>query len=243
MDRLMKLVESSAKAADGPKQILGPQLSVKLVSLTDKDDIEAYLVTFERVMAGQGIPKEKWTHYLAPQLTGKAQLAFAALPSEDAGIYETLKAAILQRYDVNEEAYRRRFRSTTRGQGETNRELAVRIMDLQGKWQRGCKTVEEVQEATGIEQFLSTLTMDKKLWVLEKKPKTCVHSGQLADEYEQVREEIPTKQEGQTRVKECSFCGRNGHLEETCRRKLAEQGAGNKPEPLKCYCCQMTGHL
>ena len=61
------------------------------------------------------VGKERWAHYLAPQLTGRAQLAFAA----NSGKYDSIKAAILQRYDINEEAYRRRFR-TTRGAGETN---------------------------------------------------------------------------------------------------------------------------
>ena len=43
------------------------------------------------------------------------------------------KLAILQRYDIIEEAYRRRFRNAVRGCGETNRELAVRLMDLRGE--------------------------------------------------------------------------------------------------------------
>ena len=96
-------------------------------------------------MEGQRIEKANWAHYLAPQLTGKARLAFAALPSTDASNYNALKAAILIRYDINEEAYRCRFRSATRGRGETNCELAVRIMDLQAKWLQGCKTVEEMR--------------------------------------------------------------------------------------------------
>ena len=133
-------------------------------------------------MEGQKIEKANWAHYLAPQLTGKAQLAFAAIPSADASNYDALKAAILICYDINEEVYRRRFRSAARGRGETNRELAVRMMDLQAKLLRGCKTVEEIREATGIEQFLSTMGTEKRLWLLEKKPKTCIETGELADE-------------------------------------------------------------
>ena len=106
----MKLVEEMQKSQGvSPKR----ELSVKLVPLSDKDDIEAYLVTFERVMTAQKIDISCWLQYLAPQLTGKAQLAFAALPAEESGKYDTIKAAILQRYDITEEAYRRRFRGTT----------------------------------------------------------------------------------------------------------------------------------
>ena len=54
---------------------------------------------FERMMEGQKIEKANWTQYLAPQLTGGVHLAFAALPSKDSGVYDTLKAAILTRYE------------------------------------------------------------------------------------------------------------------------------------------------
>lgn len=95
--------------------------------------IEAYLLTFERIMGAHKISKENWPHYLAPQLKGRAQLTFAALPSEVTGRYEAIRTAILARYDINKEAYCRRFRSATRGSGETYRELAVGIMDPQSK--------------------------------------------------------------------------------------------------------------
>ncbi|KAL5509796.1 hypothetical protein EMCRGX_G005226 [Ephydatia muelleri] len=143
MAALMKLVEDSQKAkVVSPKR----ELSVKLVPLSDKDDIEAYLVTFERVMTAQKVEESCWSQYLAPQLTGKAQLAFAALPGEDSGNYEAIKTAILQRYDITEEAYRRRFRGITRGSGETNRELSVKLMDLLRKWMKSCTSMEEIQE-------------------------------------------------------------------------------------------------
>ena len=64
-------------------------------------------------MGAHKVDKERWARYLAPQLTGRVQLAFAALPTADSGKYESIKAAILQRYDINEEAYRRCFRTAT----------------------------------------------------------------------------------------------------------------------------------
>ena len=41
-------------------------------------------------------------------------------------------------------------------------------MDLQGKWLRERTTMGQVKEAIGIEQFLNTLTTEKRLWVLER---------------------------------------------------------------------------
>ena len=79
METLMKLVEESRTThASKPSQDL---MGVKLVPLTEKDDIKAYLVTFERIMGAHKVDKSKWPHYLALQLTGRAQLGFTALPT------------------------------------------------------------------------------------------------------------------------------------------------------------------
>ena len=48
----------------------------------------------------------------APQLTGKAQQAYAALSSEGSKNFTKVKEAIFKHYDINEEMYRQRFRST-----------------------------------------------------------------------------------------------------------------------------------
>ena len=69
--------------------------TVKLTRLTDSDDIESYLTTFERVMAANEVNRERWSYQLAPYLTGKAQQAYAALPPDEAKTYATVKEAIL----------------------------------------------------------------------------------------------------------------------------------------------------
>eukprot|EP00731_Ephydatia_muelleri_P034075 Em0046g18a len=220
MDNLAKLVEGTAV-----QRSRGPEITVKLVPLNEKDDVEAYLITFERIMAAHNISKDRWPHYLTSQLTGKAQLAFAAISPSDSGNYEKIKAAILIRYGINDEEYRRRFRSERRKDGETNRELAVRLMEWQAKWLKECHTVEDVLNAVGKEQFLNTLPTDKKLWVLERKPETGVKAGELADEYEQARrpemETLASSASKPNRVgsRECHYCGKSGHAEEDCYKK------------------------
>ena len=108
-------------------------LDVKLVPLSVKDDIEVYLMTFERIMSAHEIWKDQWPYHLAPQLTGKAQLAFAALLSTEAKDYDVIKAAILARYNVNEETYRWRFHSAVKQRDEMYWELLIHLLDLQNK--------------------------------------------------------------------------------------------------------------
>ena len=251
MERLMKVVEDS-KATSAAKSV-GELSGVKLVPLSEKDDIEAYLVTFERIMEAHKVDKGRWAHYLAPQLTGRAQLAFAALPTADSGKFESIKAAILQRYDINEEAYRRRFRTVARGVGETNREYAVKLMDLQRKWLKAYTTVEQVQEAIGLERFLGSLPMEKKVWVYEKQPKTCVEAGELADQYEQVRKqesgvELQRKPTG-VQSKGSAPGGHPGKGS-SAQEETAKGAAGKKSqsrrtgwEGVKCFGCGQLGHV
>ena len=132
-------------------------------------------MTFELIMTAQKIDISCWLQYLGPQLTGKAKLAFATLPAEESGKYDTIKAAFLQQYNITEEAYRRRFQGTTRVSGETNRELAVRLWTLLRKWTKSCTSKEEVQDLIGMEQLFNTLSANKRLCVMERKPKTCIH--------------------------------------------------------------------
>ena len=66
--------------------------------------------------------RDKCAAILAPQLTGKAQLAHAAMTDADARDYKRVKAAIFQRHDINEETYRHRFKPL---ENETPVELAI----------------------------------------------------------------------------------------------------------------------
>ena len=111
---------------------------MKVAKLTDEDDIEAYLTWFERLMRAYEIREERWAFKLASQLTGKVQKVYAAMAAEEAGDYKLLRKAILRRYDVNEETYRRRFRALKKKSNETNWELVARLEDLATKWTQEC---------------------------------------------------------------------------------------------------------
>jgi len=68
-----------------------------------------------------GVREDRWAFKLAPQLTGRAQQAYAALNADDAAKYEKVKAAILRRYDISEETYRQVSDCTKEGGGGIHR--------------------------------------------------------------------------------------------------------------------------
>ena len=129
--------------------------SIKLTRLGEKDDIKAYLTTFERVMEVNEVSRERWLFQLAPQLTGKAQQAYAALTPEDAKDYDAVQTAILRRYNINEETYRQRFRTLKPKPEESPQEFMTRLQDLGSRWTRETSTHQELLDLLVREQFFN----------------------------------------------------------------------------------------
>ena len=125
VDILRRIVESRWVDEERPPATRTTSESeAKLVKLSEQDDVESYLTTFEHIMRAYEVKEERWAVKLAPQLTGKAQQAYTAR-KVDAGTYQQLKEATLRRYNISEETYRQRFRDAKRKDSESVSDLAV----------------------------------------------------------------------------------------------------------------------
>ena len=104
--------------------------------------------------------------------------------------------------------------------------------------------MDGIKEAIGIEQFLNTLPLEKRIWLTEGKPRTCVEAGELLDEYEQARKQDPSGQKT-TPHKKCNFCHKQRHLEQKCRKRKASGAGvhtGETGQPM-CFKCRKYGHI
>ena len=222
MEALQKLVAESSKREEKKSEME----QLKLTKLTEQDDIKAFLTTFERMMGVFGIEKKRWAFKLIPQLTEKAQKAFVAMEEGEASDYDQLKKAILKRYNISGETYRQRLRTTVRKSDESNREMATRVMESVQKWMAECTTVQEVLEMVRTEQLLNSMGEDVRVWVRERKPKTCAEAGELADDYELARkvEKVDiNRKSGEKKQPSGSparyfLCGQIGHRAFDCRK-------------------------
>ena len=208
VDLLTRLVESSLPTGD-VRETGMPEMA----KLESDDDIEAYLTTFEGMMWDYNVAEGSWPFRLAPNLTGKAQQAFAALDAEKAKVYREVKAAILRRYNVMEETYNQDFRQLKWRDGEPIQEVTTRLAHLLQQWTRDCSTADEIREVFVIEQFLSFLPMEMGLRVQERKPPTAEAAGRLANEYAEARAPASS---GPPRVRTCFVCGKGGHMALDC---------------------------
>ena len=199
---------------------------------------------------------------LAPQLTGKAQQAYAALDLDKTADYDQVKSAILKRYNVTEETYRTRLRAVSRGKQESYAEMATRIMDLTRKWTRRCAAdADAVREVIAVEQLLNSMPAAVRVWVAERKPQTVAEAGKLADDHMEARGSVeggkqPDLQEGSrgAGARQCHRCHRVGHLARDCtQRATSVQMTPTVPSPgietrmerngPQCYSCGQRGHL
>ena len=210
-ERMLRTLEARTPTTALPQ----PKISM----LRPTDDIEAYLVTFERLMASYSAPRSSWTLQLAPQLTGKAQQAYAALDSTAAADYDILKAAILHRYAINTETYRSRFRTATLTDGETNVELVTRLTDLARKWTASATSIEDVLDQIVLELLTNTLPRDVQLHVRERQPRNAPDAATMADAFVTARKQpssLPPSSSSSQPRSTCSFCGKPGHTQSDC---------------------------
>eukprot|EP00731_Ephydatia_muelleri_P034136 Em0048g12a len=220
MEMLRRVVEESRRPEE--PRMRPTEGEAKLVKLTEQDDIESYLTTFERIMRAYEVKDERWAVKIAPQLTGKAQQAYAAMKAEDAGNYQLVKEAILRRYDISEQTYRQRFRDAVMKKDETVGELNVRLTDLFLKWTKGCKTVEQLRDLMILEQLVNTLQTEERKFnqkaTVDGKKKTASETvpRQGSEPKGDSATQMAVGKRSSKREIRCFNCKETGHMARDC---------------------------
>lgn len=122
------------------------------------EDIENYLLRFERIAKTWRWPEREWPCCLVPLQSGKALEAYSEIDEERAHCYVDLKAALLAKFDISPETYRQQLRSTAVPPGENLTETCHRLRGLFRRWTRPVQhSKEAIGEAIILEQLLCVL--------------------------------------------------------------------------------------
>ena len=123
-------------------------------------------------------------------LTGKALDTYSRLSEDDAQDYNVVKTAILQRYSLTSDGFRKKFRSSKPDSGETAEQFIIRLRSYVDKWIEMSgrqKTFTDVVELFLIEQFYTTCSKDMETFIKERKPKGLKEVIEIADCFVEAR--------------------------------------------------------
>ena len=100
----------------------------KLPSFVDgKDDLDAYLQRFEKFATTAKWETTGWASKLTALLAGRALEVYSRLSEEAAQDYDRVKLALMKRYDLTEDGYRRKFRASEPEVDKSPEQFIVRL--------------------------------------------------------------------------------------------------------------------
>ena len=155
-----------------------------------KDEMDSYLLRFERYATAQKWEPDTWATGLSALLQGKALDVYALMPKEDALNYDKLKVALLKRYELTEEGFKRKYKKCRPENSETFQQFTTRMKSFFTRWIDMAsieKSYEGLQDLILREQLTFICNRDLELFLREREPKSLEQASKLADQYKEAR--------------------------------------------------------
>ena len=222
--------------------------SPKLPSFIDeKDELDSYLLRFERYAENTSWEKDTWAIKLSALLTGRAMDVYTRMSDADASDYDKLKKALLTRYNYTEDGYRKRFREATPETEETPDQFVIRLKNYLAKWLElsgsSPQNFDALVDLIVKEQFINACSEDLAMYLLERGPKDLVELTTWAQKYliahkeqlgkskatvqprrvdqKKTTQSKPDSSQGRQRLLQCYRCRGFGHRQSECGTKIS----------------------
>ena len=218
----------------------------KLPSFVDgKDNLDAYLQRFERFAVTAKWEKAGWATKLSALLSGRALEVYYRLSEEAASDYDKMKIALMRRYDLTEDGYRRKFRTSKPEIDESPDQFIVRLSTYLIRWLELSKMERSFDGLKNLivkEQFINSCPKELTVHLREHAHETLEEMAKIADQYLEAhgkhvfstgQNKAPTPPEKKpptdTTPLYCYRCNGRGHRSANCPTR-------------KCYLCGRHGH-
>ncbi|KAG7508350.1 hypothetical protein JOB18_010350 [Solea senegalensis] len=133
-DELTLQLPADSRVSEQPRPEWAPQVEPKIPPYQVGEDIENYLLRFERLARTWKWPAAEWACRLVPLLSGKALQAYSVMDEEKAHCYYDLKAALLMKFDISPEMYRQQFSFLSVPSSENPTETYHHLRGLYRRW-------------------------------------------------------------------------------------------------------------
>ena len=172
---LQAQAQVTASSATTPPPRNKDAKSPKLPSFIDeKDELDSYLLRFERYAENASWEKDTWAIKLSALLTGRAMDVYTRMSDADASDYDKLKKALLTRYNYTEDGYRKRFREATPETEETPDQFVIRLKNYLAKWLElsgsSPDNFDALVDLIVKEQFINACSEELAMYLLERGP-------------------------------------------------------------------------
>ena len=187
-DELERL--EAQKALTQPRETIKAKVPTIPAFNEGKDEMDSYLLRFERYATAQKWEPDKWATGLSALLQGKALDVYALMPKENALNYDKLKVALLKRYELTEEGFKRKYKKCRPENGETFQQFTTRMKSYFTRWIDMAsieKSYEGLQDLILREQLTFICSRDLVLFLREREPKSLEQASKLADQYKEAR--------------------------------------------------------
>ncbi|KYO35402.1 hypothetical protein Y1Q_0007985 [Alligator mississippiensis] len=182
---LTQIVDTQQQMLQRQQEWMRPGvLAFKMLRMTSEDDPKAYIEAFERHAILTGLDKVFWAGQLGAFVVGKAQVAYRAMPRDEAWDYDAVKAAMLYRLEINPEHYQRKFWAKKGAEERCPHLLLQLLRNLFGKYiNLATCDREAVVDQIILEQFLDDLEGHMQQWVRQHSPSSCEEALKLAEAF------------------------------------------------------------
>ena len=213
----------------------------RLVPKFEEANVDEYFAHFERTALNLGWPKECWSMLLQTVLTGKAQRAYATLPTENCADYDLVKAAVLKSFELVPEAYRQKFRTQRKTENQSYVEFLREKENALDKWcdsKRIDGDAEKLRQLILAEEFLNCVPEEVRVHLSERKTDVTYEMAALADEYILTHRKTKEKTFTGNRVKFKAELSPEGRPKEENRRTFQSSS-----RTVVCFKCGKAGHI
>lgn len=240
-------LDASMSASESHGHHVGAKLP-KLPMFNDqRDNIDAYLLRFERFAQNAKWPENTWANNLSALLQHKALDVYSRLPPADAQDYKTVKVALLKRFQLTEEGFRNKFRSSKPEQGESPSQFIARLENYLTRWMDLSKTPRTFAGLVDLllrEQFICSAGKSLSMFLRERKPKNKEEMSELAEQYIEAHGVTSFISDKIFTPKQNSNTSQNTSSSVQQNRDLAGRGVSDKGRSdRRCYKCGNIGHV
>nr|XP_034331791.1 uncharacterized protein LOC117690977 [Crassostrea gigas] len=203
-----------------------------------KDNIDAYIQRFEIYATTQKWNKDTWGTHLSALLKGKALDVFARLSPETALDCNELKNALLKRFDMTEDGFRKKFRFSKPDGSETFMQFSTRLDSYLERWiqlSKTNKTFDDLKDLFLREQFLLCCSKELALFLKERIPTSIQDMARYADQFAEAR----TVTSSSLTQKPLFDRRQQSDRQPPYKDSVQQNQSGNA---VKCYECGRQGH-